>query len=68
MSGTLGLVALLFAAVVAIALAWAMWDGDRRAHQRKLESLQRRIEEVQAEKSDSAYEPDSTESDSDDAR
>ena len=67
MSGTLGLVALLFAAVVAIALAWAMWDGDRRAHQRKLESLQRRIEEVQAEKSGDAPDTD-PESQSDDPR
>jgi uncharacterized iron-regulated membrane protein len=64
MSGTLGLIALLFAVVVTIVFAWAMWDGDRRAHQRKLESIQRRIEERQAKKNSNASEPDSAESES----
>lgn len=52
MSGALGLAALLFAVLVAAALAWAMWDGDRRDHQRKLEAIQRRLEKIQEEKAD----------------
>ncbi len=50
MSGALGLAALVFAALIGVTLAWFMWSGDRREHQRKLESIQRRIEKVQAEK------------------
>ena len=52
MSGALGLSALVFAALIGVTLAWFMWSGDRREHQRKLESIQRRIEKVQAEKAE----------------
>ncbi len=61
MSGALGLAALVFAAFIGVTLAWFMWSGDRREHQRKLESIQRRIEKAQAEKAgnDAESEPDS---------
>ena len=53
MNGVLGLAALLFAVLVATVLAWAMWDGDRKDHQRKLEAIQRRLKKIQEEKAGS---------------
>jgi len=49
-SGTLGLLGLLFALAMGGTLAWFMLDGDRKQHRRQMEALQRRIEKREADK------------------
>jgi hypothetical protein len=57
MNGAIGLAALLVAVAAGIALAWAMWDGDRREHRRRLAAIQRRLEKIQQQKAESKGAP-----------